>query len=94
MPVLAISTFKTSTGQLIKDYLPELHHGIANHTVASRLTRLIGRLKDKDNYFGQAGRNVYEDVSCCLSYLRAPQASTVRTCLHGPAGPNRHLKYL
>lgn len=63
MPVLAITTFQTNAGQLIAEHLPDAQHKTAQNAVAIRMTRLIGRLKVKDNYCGQAGRNLYEDVS-------------------------------
>ena len=63
MPVLAITTFQTSSAQLIAEYLPEHQHKAAQTSVATRLARLTGRLKSKDNYTGKAGMNLYEDVS-------------------------------
>ena len=63
MPVLAITTFQTSSAQLIAENLPDHQHKAAQTAVATRLARLAGRLKIKDNYIGQAGRNLYEDVS-------------------------------
>lgn len=67
MPVLAMTTFQTNAGQLIAEHLREPLHKAALHAVATRLTRLIGRLKAKENYADQAGRNLYEDVSPALS---------------------------
>lgn len=69
MPVLAITSFQTYAGQLISEHLPEHQRTSANHAVTARLTRLTGRLKDKENYFGQAGRNMYEDVSLPHKHL-------------------------
>lgn len=75
MPVLAITSFQTYAGQLISEHLPDHQQKPANHAVAAKLTRLIGRLKDKENYFGQAGRNMYEDVS--LLHKPLPAHSTL-----------------
>ena len=73
MPVLAITTFQTNAGQLVAEHLPDAYQKTAMHAIAIKATRLIGRLKVKDNYFGQAGRNLYEDVSQlthCVGFAR------------------------
>ena len=73
MLVLAMTTFQTNAGQLITEHLPDAQHKTPKNAVGIRTTRLNGRLKVKEAYFGQAGRNLYEDVSQftpCLGLAR------------------------
>ena len=60
--MLAVTTFQSSSAQLIAEHLQEYQHKAAQTAVAARLAKLTGRLKQKDNYVGQAGWNLYEDV--------------------------------
>ena len=63
MPVLAIDTFRANMVQLLNENLDGPARSNADAAIRERLSELISRLKNPSNYAGQAGMNVYEDVS-------------------------------
>ena len=66
MPIMAINLFQANMIQLLNETLDGSARTNADATVKERLSELMTRLKDPDNYAGQAGCNLYEDVSPCL----------------------------
>ncbi len=58
-----MSTFVIKIRQLIAENLPETARRAAEGVITTRKDYLINRLKGERNYSGQAGQNLYEDVS-------------------------------
>ena len=63
MAVMAITTLEANMIRLIQENLDVSARPAAEAAVRERLSELLIRLKDRNNYDGQAGRNLYEDVS-------------------------------
>ena len=66
MPVMAFNTLMANLLQLLNENLYGTARTNAEVVIRERLSKLINRLKNPGNYAGQAGRNVYEDVSTCI----------------------------
>ncbi len=75
-----MNTFLVNIRQLIAENLPEAARRAAEGTITTRIDHLINRLKGDRNYHGQAGQNLYEDVSCLFhtrdSALHSKQRET------------------
>jgi len=63
MPVMAINLLMANMVQLINENLSSTARTDAEVAVCASLSKLIMRLKNPANYDGQAGCNLYEDVS-------------------------------
>ena len=63
MPVLALNTLLANMIQLITENLSGTARTDAEVAVRASLSKLIVRLKNPAKYDGQAGCNLYEDVS-------------------------------
>ena len=60
---MAINTFQANILQLITENVEVRARPMAEAAIRDRLSELLLRLKNPANYAGQAGRNIYEDVS-------------------------------
>ena len=60
---MAITTLLANLVQLLNENLDGTARTNAKAAIHDRLSKLITRLKCPDNYAGQAGWNLYEDVS-------------------------------
>ena len=60
---MAITTLLANLVQLLNENLDGTARTNAKAAIHDRLSKLINRLKSPDNYAGQAGWNLYEDVS-------------------------------
>ena len=63
MAVMAITTLEASMIKLIQENCEVFARPAAEAAARERLSEVLIRLKDRNNYEGQAGRNLYEDVS-------------------------------
>ena len=64
---MALNTFQAGITQLLHENLEGTACKDGEASIRERLSDLISRLKDSSNYAGQAGRNLYEDVSSCTA---------------------------
>ena len=76
MPVMVMDTLLANQLQLHSENLDCTARVKADAAIRDLVTKFVSRLKNHDNYTGQAGRNLYEDVSFCTQ----PIANSTDSC--------------
>ena len=72
-PQILLESCCSQLALMVDEYAPFNQRSRLKAEILSEKAKISKRTKEKDNFYGSAAANLYEDVSSCAQYAMAAQ---------------------